>query len=799
LFIVNPFRNLRRHWPGTALSVVTLSTTWAVLLHLGLLFHSYEERGTGSSGKRTVIVRESLPNQASARGLAAATSAALEGIGGTEGEPVHRLIRDDLMRFNLTTNGTSVTKFVGAADTRALQLMGATLDGGSFWRSEDAGLLALIARSAAVEMFGGSEAAIGKTFEIQGRLFTVSGVLDRLPATFEDVAVWTNQADNVAALFNNGLPLAPSAFALIEWPRFKSDAVLDQQLKARAESLAQASPVPYRGMSLLRQNLSEYLADQSIRLNRALWQTVALALLSAAISVWLLLSVRSLRASRDNRIRMFLGLQRRSIYWEAASEQLLVALTALMFLGVGIATAPAMGFGEPLEVTKIPDLFDPRGPNWIWGWSILLVPALNVLASLLIQWMLLNAGRNRFMRVEPLIACHAASTIALWMLVSLFAQDVAAGWAQSQTLPNHLYTAMLTMPGAGEANQVGAAPVHVFSRELSERIRRRGFNAQIGFSTWLPFLDSSFTEFLRRPSEAPVSGIEDHRVVDKIACTHGFLASFRPRLIAGSLPTEKNTRDNWIVLDRTAAQRHFADLSMAVGADVMLLGGNHRVAAVIEPFAFRGKDTARQPQVFVNFDREERLLPYLSVSLAVPDAPALAPAILRDEVKSLDPRISPFRIESVRSMIEEATEPNRTAIRWLTILIVGVALAMGLGIASMSRSILESRRGDFATMLALGAGKRAVVRFAFSRLGLYCLAGLLIGAWAGLHSCLRFADQITVDPKFISFGALQAAFSILLLGVIGTLPSVYRLFCAPLAEMLKERSGAAIHIPGEQL
>lgn len=796
--VAHCLRNLRRQWRSFVPAVLTLAVTWGVLLQAGLLFRSFEEQGRSAEGKRIVVLRESWRKRNAERGLSEASREALEGIGGAAGERPQCIIRSDLMRFNLRANNMALTKFVGAADVRALQWMGASLAAGQFWREEDTGWLAVVTTELAIQLFGNPAGAIGSSLEIQGKLFTVSGVLRTAPRTFEEVSVWTNQADNVASLFNNGLRLSPRAFALIERPYGESDAVLDEQLKARAEQLAEAMPVPYRDMGYAHVKLSRYLAEHSIRLSRALWQTVLLALVSASISVWLLLGARGLQARRDNRIRLFLGLPRRSLFGEAALEQLMLAPVALCCLMAGTAAVSAMGLLPPVEPRAVWDLFHPQGASWPWGVAMLAMPVVNALAAVAIQWTLLHTGRRRATRIEPLIALHAAVSVILWMLVSLFAQDVAAGWVQSREIPGGLYTTVLTMPGSREGQEAGAAPVLRFARDLAERLGRRAGSAQVGFSTWLPFLDNSFGEYLRRPTEAPIRGVEDHRVVDKIACTHGFLASFGPKVIAGSLPTGKQAQERWIVLDRTSAQRHFPEIATAVGADVLLLAGGYRVAAVIEDFSFRGGDTARQPQVFVNLEREDHLLPYLAVSLSTPQAPALAPALLRGEIGALDPRISPYRVESVRSQIEAATEPNRKAIRMLSVVIVGVALAMALGIASMARAILESRRSDFATMLALGAGKVAVSRFAFSRLGVCCLAGVAIGAWAGFHTCLRFADQITVDPRFVAGGAAQAALSVAALGVLGTLPSLYRLFAASLAQMLKERSGAAAFLPGEQ-
>jgi len=120
------------------------------------------------------------------------------------------------------------------------------------------------------------------------------------------VGIWTNQIDQVESLFNNELRYRPPAFTLIRRPATQQQASVQREMEAIAAQVASTEGGSFRRRSMAAQPLSDFLLDEELRVRGGLLQTLALAILSASISVWLIYSARSMRFSNSNQIRLFL-------------------------------------------------------------------------------------------------------------------------------------------------------------------------------------------------------------------------------------------------------------------------------------------------------------------------------------------------------------------------------------------------------------------------------------------------------------------------------------------------------------
>lgn len=765
--LIQAARILRRHWLAPLLGAITLAAIWLGVIHLGIQMDGFRARGLTPSGQKIYVVKQRRTDISKRSGLSPSAVEALRGVGGTR-QDVHRLATTELMRFNVSSGTSVAAARIGAADPNALRWMGVKILAGSLWPENDSGLVAVISKVLATEWFGQAALAVGRTIQIQGRAFTIHGVFSEPVVGFEEVGVWTNQIDDMESLFNNEMRLSFPVFALIQRPDALRRQALQQELESAQRILRENEGQIYDQVTLEAEALSDYLMEHTIRLRRSILFTAAFSVLSAFISYWLMLGVRNLKLSRDNRIRLFLGLDRRSIYWEGLCEQVLVVVVAIALASIWL---PNQGLSRL---------------TWPWVFAIAALPILNFIMSIFCNWLILNTPSSKPIRLEPLVACHAAAIMALWLVVGMFYLDLIDARKQSQNISANTYSTLLTMP-----NGATAESIRLFTRRLQQRIQLQFPDAKLGISTWLPFLDNSSYDYLRRAKEPPIDGVADPRAVDFLDCNPGFIEAFRPRVIAGRIPSESDRNLNWIVLDRRASDLHFANPAQAIGEQVILLRGVFQIAAVVEPLPFRMGDVQRLPQVFLNHQAEQALFPYVALTLELPNAPAASGYILKEEIARLDPRVASPSVETLHKAIERAVQPNLMLIRWIGALVAGLAIILVVAVSSLAQAVIEFRRTDFGTMVALGASQWRVIRFGFSRLGIFCGMGLVLGAWAGFLSCLQFADQIRLDLPSLAFGGLQAFFAVLLVSSISIFVPMLRLVSGPIAPFLREQSGSS--------
>jgi hypothetical protein len=740
----------------------------SVLLIVGVMHYvegvtaPFLQKDVAHNGDRLYVVSSIEKTTGVKSGL---SSEYIEALGGRAA--VLRVATSPLLRFNVRSGGVQSAELVGAADAGALTALGAKVVAGSLWKSDDAGLQAVVTASFAQRISGDYRKAVGAPLVIQGRAFTISGVLAEAVAGFEDVPVLTNQIDDVESFFGNEFRIGSPAFTLIARPESVELAALQNELRAKAALMAQEQGGSFERLTLVAEPLSDVLLQRAFRVRRGLFYVLGLALVAIVASVWMAFCFRTLRTSRNNQIRLFLGLDRRQLYLELLAEQMLI--------GVG-AGALVAGY---LEMQGAPS------SRLLLAVGVCLaVPVINAVVVMGFQWMLLRQRRTFAVRLEPFVACHVATTVVLWMLLGMFYQDLRAANLQSRNTPENLFSTLITMP-AGSSTEATLK----FAELIRERVEQQLPGIRVGYSTWLPFLDNSSSDYLRLPTQEPIRGAHDARQVEFLPCNAAFLKSFHRRWIAGSAPAENAPLKNWIVLDRRAAARHFARPELAIGQQVQLLRGPFIVVGVVDELPYRGTDLNPLPQVFLNAAVEKMLFPYLSLTLdSQPQLSQRAVTVLREEIQRANPQIAPFRIERVKETISNAVEPNRVAMQRLGVLVLIVNLALAVGVLNLARSIFEFRRSDFALMLALGASGVNLSRSAFTRLGLFCLVGAGLGVWAGIVCCAQFADQIQLNKLFVTAGAAQAMVTVLLCGGVAILIPLRGLLRAPLAPALYDQN-----------
>lgn len=376
-------------------------------------------------------------------------------------------------------------------------------------------------------------AIIGSTIQINGRPFTIVGVL---PSTFTGTLavlspeVWV-PLSSYEAMANdftteNRTPLASrEGKQLLLIGRLKpgtTAAAAQPSLKALAANLERAFPVEQKDQTFMTQGLSRFSIsddppndDDMAAMGPLLMGMAAVVLLVACLNLANMLLARGTARRKEIAIRLALGGSRWRIVRQLLTEGLILALlggTVGLFLGTwssGLLTA-SMRHLMPLEIVwnsgpNLPILAMTFGFCLLGTVAFALGPALKLSRSAVIGDLKENAGEDvvrrrwRFLPRNPLVVAQIAFSLALLtsaalfirgankaasfdtglharndMLIEVDASLAGANQQQTEQIYRSLSERLATLPGVQHVSVSATAPFGMLS--LGRAIQRGGMN-----------------------------------------------------------------------------------------------------------------------------------------------------------------------------------------------------------------------------------------------------------------------------------------------------------------------------------
>ena len=589
--------------------------------------------------------------------------------------------------------------------------------------------------------YGGDANAIGHTVRVNDVPAVIIGVM---PPGFNYPTVdqvWQSiaSAPGFAAAKGGGRNLAVVGRLRPDTDLPRARAELDAVVARRAPG----SPDPYGHLVSVVRPLRERYPTPPLPMIAAFMGAVSLVLLIAYANLANLLLARSIRRAREIAIRMALGSSRRRIVRQFLLECLLIA-----FAG-GI-----LGFGLSLYgVREIAIAFEPIEPGIALG----SVPS----------------NRPFWVDVNPDATLYAF--VGLVSIVSALGFGMLPAWQMSKTRINDTLKAESRSPGGSPARRwtsvLLVAELALALTLLSGAgLLWRGFIDQYRQDT---VIDTSglVTMRLALPAQKYATPAERKRFVEQLRQRLGELTALPAVTMASHPPLEPRVAAREVWLEEV----HYAPDEQPPNVGVILTGSRYfetlalpivRGRAIHDSDAKPGQEGAVVDERFVSrflpdqepIGRRIRIgrdglwhtivgvaralpesgpasdrLPLVYAPLeaeAAPDGAATiivkgplvsATALLREEVRALDPALPLFGIETLDEALARTRLPARMFGTWFgAIALVALVLA-AVGVGAITAHSVIQRTEEIGVRMALGADGRNVVAM-FLRRSLTLLA-----------------------------------------------------------------------------
>jgi predicted permease len=603
--------------------------------------------------------------------------------------------------------------------------------------------------------FGGDPAMLGRSITLDGRPYTVIGVMPDDPLSGGRVQLWTPLALD-PALAGDHRRRFLRVVGRLKPGLTQADA--QAALSRVAARLERDHPDTHGGWTVLAEPIDERTVGDIRPALRVLTAAVALVLLMACANVANLLLVRASTRERESAVRVALGASRARLLRQSLAESLLVAGVGGA-LGVWLAVAGVdllLGlFPTHLGNVAIPRLQEIPIDVRVLGYSLVLalasgalfgvLPALRASAidpaDSLREGARTTSGAARGRLRSLLVAGEVALALVLTSGAALMLHSLARlSKGDLGFDPHNVLTARLTLP---EARYDQAGQRRFVARAL-EQIRALPGVEAVGATTFLPLSgwhgDRAFAVEGQAP---PPPGREPH--ADWRIVGGDYFAALRTPLRSGRAfaATDTETSPRVAIVNEAFVRRFLPDgpalgrrLDYRVRTDAEAPQWRE-IVGVVGDVRHHGLVREPVPEVYLPYDQEPLFLVALAVRTAG-EPLALAPA-LRQAVWQVDKDQPVGYVLSLERMAGETMALHRTSAATLVVFTV-VALGLAaLGLYGVLSYTVSQRTREIGVRLALGARRRDVLGMVMGQ-GLR-VAG--VGLAAGLLASLALTRLLS--------------------------------------------------------
>jgi putative ABC transport system permease protein len=618
--------------------------------------------------------------------------------------------------------------------------------------------------------FDGNAGVIGTTLELDGRPFTIAGVMPPSflhPNTLTDV--WVPASLSRAMLDDR----KQRAFRVVARLRDGvTPARAEAELRTLAGQHAQSFPDTHQGFTVSVRPLREFYVGGGV--SRLLWivqGTAAILLLIASANVASLVLVRASRRQRETAVRLALGASRGHLLRQHLLEGVLLAgaggALGVLLAAWGAQALPGLlaSAGGVTWNNVDASWFDRRvllfaiaattGAGITFGVTPLLRGTGAVAASLRSGSRGATADRRTRLLRQAIVTGQIALSVLLLVGAGLLVRSFVRLHDRSFGFePDGIVTAQIGLPRDRFASPQQTAAL--LDRLVAEVGRLPGVQSAAAINT-LPLTGFNAMRPYFLPGRQPAQDrFAEFRIV-----TADYFRTMRIPLRGGRFFDERDRAgsEDVVIVNETTARRMWPGAD-PVGQTLMVpdfaAPAPRIVVGVVEDT--RHHDLAKEPEPEVYRPAAQAYWPFFGLVIRTgTTAEAMERSVL-DAAARVDRGVPVTAIRSLSSLAEGTLAWRRSSMALLTLFAVASSLLAFVGVYSVMAYSVQARAREIGVRLALGATPSAVAR-AIVKQGVGLTAtglaiGLVTAAMAGgvLRSLLFGVTPI--DP--VTFAAVSA-------------------------------------------
>jgi predicted permease len=643
--------------------------------------------------------------------------------------------------------------------------------------------VALISAAFRERHFGAGAEVLGQTLTLDGRPYTVVGVvpdldpsglnLPRRSEVYVPIGQWTNDL-----LLDRGAGLGIHGIA-----RLRPGVTLAQArgaLEGVTRALAEAYPATNRGIGATLRPLHEQIVGGVRAPLLLLLAAVGFVLLIACVNVANLLLARSSARAREFAVRSALGAGRGRIVRQLLTESIVLALLG----GIGGLLLAALARGSVVALTAdvLPRTAEIRIDGRVLGFTFLasllsgvvfgVVPALVTAHRSPFEALRDGSGgaggRHRAQRL--FVVVEIALALVLLIGAGLMARTLARLWSVDPGFnPDRVLTLGLSLPPA--MNQAEPPAIRAAFRDVHQTLHAVSGVRAVSFSAGaFPLSGDDEALFWIDGRPRPASENEMSWTLSYVV-EPDYLEAMGLRLLRGRFlgASDDAHAPPVVVVDDVFASTYFPG-GDAVGQRIRVERESRPIEIVgvvghVKQWGLDSDDrNSLRAQAYFAFAQASdgltrQIARGVDVIVRTEGSPRQAVAPIQRASAQMSSQQATFGVQTLREVISDSLSRQRFAMILFGIF-GGLALVLAsIGIYGVVSYVVGQRTGEIGLRMALGARERDVQRLVLGGGGLLALGGVAVGLGAAAALSRMMAGLLyqvpPVDlPTFLGMAVL---------------------------------------------
>jgi predicted permease len=624
------------------------------------------------------------------------------------------------------------------------------------------------------QRFNGDPAILGQAMTLDGRPYTVIGVLPPAATAFplNQVQIWVPRPAEVPFLVPAQLENGGYFFQVIA--RLRPGMTLQQAQDAMntiAAGYQQANP---RNIDAPSRIELVPLLDDAVGAQRQsyllLFGAVGCVLLIACANIANLLLARFAGRRKEIAARFALGADRGDVIRQLVTESLVVAGLGGV-LGLVLAQWTLRGlvaFGADLIPRVLEIGLDPRALAFslvvtlVTGLAIGLLPALQA-TGVNVQEALKDASRGSTGGGRRLRAGLLVAEISLSLVLLITAGLLMTSFARLRAVepgfqPDGVFTAQLALPP-----RYGGAALVTFYERFYARLQALPSVASVSLTDRVP-LTGGQTPAPVAVVGRPLPPLSEQASANRHLVAPRYFETLGIPLRAGRDFDERDSAaaPHVVMINETFARRHFPGEDPVGRALVTGMGQRQaQIVGVVADVRSTGLNTPPEADYFL--PALQRPEAFTNVLVRTTLAPAAMAPLVREALRAVDADLPLLEPETLNARIAETVANRKLALVLLAGLAALALVLACLGVYSVMAHLVAFRTSEIGIRMALGASPAAVMRLVLGHGRKLTLLGIGLGI-AGSLAVSRLMQQ-TLFEVDAADPAIYVGLSVLLLVV----------------------------------